>query len=130
MSPKRLMALLSVLVAVAGLAACGGSSSDSTTDATGGSETKTAETAPPKIVVRDGEPVNGVETLEFSAGEEAEFRVSSETASEVHIHGYDIEKEVPAGKTVTLSFPAELEGIFEVELHPSEEQIAELRINP
>jgi hypothetical protein len=130
---KRLVALLLALGVVAGLVACGGGGSD-TTSAGGGSETSAAEggggSAPPTIVVRNGEPVNGVETLEFSAGEQAEFRVSSNTATEVHVHGYDIEEEVPAGGTATFSFPAELEGIYDVELHPSEEQIAELRVNP
>lgn len=132
---RKLTALLLALVAVAGLAACGGGD-ETTTTGSGGSEASTAEGAgesaptPPTIVVRNGEPVNGVETLEFSSGEQAEFKVSSNTATEVHVHGYDVEKEVPAGGTATFSFPAELEGIYDVELHPSEEQIAELRVNP
>ena len=124
---KRLMALLLALVVVAGLTACG-SSADSTT--AGESGTSKAEGEPPTIVVRNEEAVNGVETLEYSAGEQVEFKVKSNTATEVHVHGYEIEKEVPAGGTVTVSFPAELEGIYDVEVHPAEEQIAELRVNP
>jgi plastocyanin len=124
---KRVMALLLALVVVAGLTACG-SSGDSTT--AGESGTSKAEGEPPTIVVRNEEAVNGVETLEFSAGEQVEFKVKSNTATEVHVHGYEIEKEVPAGGTVTVSFPAELEGIYDVEVHPAEEQIAELRVNP
>lgn len=122
---KRLMALLLALGAVAGLAACGGGS-----DTTGSSGSPAASGPPPTIVVRNEEPVNGVETLEYSAGEQVEFKVKSNTATEVHVHGYEIEKEVPAGGTVTVSFPAELEGIYDVEVHPAEEQIAELRVNP
>jgi len=82
------------------------------------------------IVVRNGEPVGGVQELEYSAGDEIRFRVSSNRADEVHVHGYDVEKAIPAGGSATLSFPAEIEGIFEVELHESEAQIAELRVNP
>jgi ABC-type glycerol-3-phosphate transport system substrate-binding protein len=120
---RRSIATLLALGAVAGLAACGGSGSSTSTSArTGG--------PPPTIVVRNEEPVNGVETLEYSAGEQVEFKVKSNTATEVHIHGYEIEKNVAAGGTVTLSFPAELEGIYDVEVHPAEEQIAELRVNP
>ena len=48
----------------------------------------------------------------------------------MHVHGYDIEKNVPAGKTVVFSFPAKLEGVFDVESHVSEQQIAQLRVNP
>jgi plastocyanin len=128
---RRTSALLLVLVAAIGLVACGGSSDESTTAAqstSGGSATSKAEL--PTLVVHNEEPVNGVETLEFSAGEQVEFRVESNTDTEVHVHGYEIEKKVPAGKPVTISFPAELEGIYDVEVHPAEEQVAELRVNP
>jgi hypothetical protein len=84
----------------------------------------------PTIVIRDGEPVGGVQTLEFSAGEEVRFRVSSDAAEEIHVHGYDIAKEVPAGGTIEFDFPAELEGIYEAELEDRGVQIAELRVNP
>jgi len=126
---RRTSALLLALAVAIGLAACGGSS-DSTTSA-GGSETSSkGEGELQTIVVQNEEPVNGVETLEFSAGEQVEFKVESNTATEVHVHGYEIEKKVPAGKPVTVSFPAELEGIYDVEVHPAEEQVAELRVNP
>ncbi|HEU5253044.1 MAG TPA: hypothetical protein VFU16_06940 [Solirubrobacterales bacterium] len=84
----------------------------------------------PTIVVRDGEPVGGVQELEYSAGEQVRFRVSSDAAEEVHVHGYDISKEVPAGGTVEFDFPAELEGIYEAEIEELGVQIVELRVNP
>lgn len=84
----------------------------------------------PTIEVRNGEPVGGVRTLEYSAGDEVRFRVSSDAAEEVHVHGYDIAKEVPAGGTIEFDFPADLEGIYEVELEGLGVQIAELRVNP
>jgi hypothetical protein len=46
------------------------------------------------------------------------------------VHGYDIPKDVEAGGQVSFSFPAKLEGVFEVELESRKEQIAELRVNP
>ncbi|MDQ3726416.1 MAG: cupredoxin domain-containing protein [Actinomycetota bacterium] len=84
----------------------------------------------PTIVVRDGEPVGGVQELEFSAGEEIRFRVTSDEAEEIHVHGYDLAKDVPAGGTVEFAFPAELEGIYEAELEQLGVQIAELQVNP
>ena len=138
---KRGIALLVLLVAVAGLAACGGD--DETTTATteaparedtsgdkSGHPTGGDRDSIPTIVVRDGEPVGGIVEFEYDAGEQVRFRVSSDEADEVHVHGYEVEEEIPAGSTVTLSFPADIEGIFEVELHGSEKQIAELRVNP
>jgi hypothetical protein len=84
----------------------------------------------PTVEVRDGEPVGGVAELEFDAGEEIRFRVSSDEAEEIHVHGYDLAKDVPAGGTVEFAFPAELEGIYEAELEQQGVQIVELQINP
>ena len=53
-----------------------------------------------------------------------------DTADEVHVHGFDVTKAVPAGGTALLSFDANLEGRFEVELHGSGAQIAELEVSP
>ncbi|HVQ57554.1 MAG TPA: hypothetical protein VMS60_01485 [Solirubrobacterales bacterium] len=138
--------LLLVLVAALVLAACGGGDDD-TTAASGGDSTATAPagdetTAPetntadttlekvPTIVVRKGEPVGGIQELEFDSGEQIRFKVSSDAAEEIHVHGYDIAKEVPAGGSVEFDFPAEIEGIFEAELEGLGVQIAELRVNP
>ena len=88
------------------------------------------EPAVPTIVVRNGKPVGGVQDLTFNAGEQIRFTVRSDAPDEVHIHGYDVEQEIPAGGAATLNFPADIEGLFEVELHESDEQIAELRVNP
>ncbi len=84
----------------------------------------------PTISVRNGEPVGGIQTLEYSAGEQIRFRVSSDAAEEIHVHGYDISQDVPAGGVIEFDFPAELEGIYEAELEELGVQIAELRINP
>lgn len=138
----KTIAAVVVLALSAGafLTACGSDDSDDSTATTAetSAPTTTAEDKPkpaPKpeidtIVVRDGAPVGGVQELEYDAGEEIRFRVRSNTADEVHVHGYDVSKEVPAGGSATLSFPADIEGIFEAELHGSGQQIAEIRVNP
>lgn len=82
------------------------------------------------IVIAEGEPVGGVEELEYKAGEQIEFTVESDVAEEIHVHGYDLSKDVAAGGSVSFSFPAEIEGIFEVEMEVEGIQIAELRVNP
>jgi hypothetical protein len=144
MNLKAVLALLVAVLAINGLAACGDDDGDTTgaettapaesTTATGddgaGEVEAPAESAVTTIVVRDGAPVGGVQQLEYSAGEQVRFQVRSNEADEVHVHGYDIEEELPAGGTAKFSFPAELEGIYEVELHHGGEQIAELRVNP
>jgi hypothetical protein len=71
-----------------------------------------------------------VTRMDFKKDETVRFRVRSDVDEEIHVHGYDIEEEIPAGKTVTVSFKGTIEGIFEIEFHGSGEQIGELRVEP
>ena len=99
---------------------------------TSGTETTTtpAQPAEKTVVVSGGKPVGGVQKLEFTKGDRIRFVVKSDVSDEVHVHGYDIPKDVKAGGSVSFSFPANLEGVFEIELESRKEQIAELRVNP
>jgi hypothetical protein len=139
---KKQWTLVSLLLALAfaavALPACGSDENGEGDTTNSGasqresqSQSKKPKPAPlPTIVVKGGEPVGGVAELEFDAGDEVRFKVESDVADEVHVHGYDISEEVPAGGTVSFDFPADIEGIFEVELEERVEQIAELRVNP
>jgi len=140
----RIVALLVTLAAVVALFFVfkGGDDEDDSTAATTAATTTTEDRmksdevaglpspTAPVIDVVDGEPKGGVADLEFEKGDQIVFEVSSDAADEVHVHGYDVEEEVPAGGTAQFDFPADLEGVFEVELHDSETQIAELTVNP
>ena len=84
----------------------------------------------PTIEVVNGRPVGGVADLTFSKGDEIRFVVDSDTADEVHVHGYEVMEDVTTGGGVTFNFAAGIEGIFEVELEGSATQIAELTVNP
>ena len=139
----RIAALLVTVAVIVGLffvfkGGDGGGDATTATEATtttsegGGKPDVTLSPSPsiPVIDVVGGEPRGGVAELEFDKGDQIVFAVHSDTADEVHVHGYDVEEEVPAGGTAKLDFPADLEGVFEVELHSSETQIAELTVNP
>jgi hypothetical protein len=88
--------------------------------------------APPveRIVVRAGKPVGGVKRLEYEGGERVRLSVRSDVADEVHVHGFDIKKNVRVGASVRFGFPADIEGVFEVELEDRKIEIAELRVKP
>jgi hypothetical protein len=80
-----------------------------------------------------GNPVGGVKTLTYNKGDQIELHVNlAKPEEEIHVHGYEIEK--PAEHSpVTFSFPANLDGVFEIEVHrldKSEAPIAELHVNP
>jgi hypothetical protein len=100
------------------------------TGATGQENQAPAEPATKRIVIVNGKPQGGVQKLEYKKGDRIEFTVTSDVADEIHVHGYDLKKDVPAGGTVRFSFPASIEGVFEVELEGRREQIAQLTVNP
>ncbi len=89
-----------------------------------------AEPAAPVVVVSGGKPKGGVQDLTFKKGDRVRFSVKSDVADEIHVHGYDVMKDVKAGGQVSFSFPAKIDGIFEVELEGAGVQIASLKVEP
>jgi hypothetical protein len=96
----------------------------------GGSDTSATTKGVTTIVIKNGEPVGGIAQLTYNKGEEVRFKVDSDVSDEVHMHGYDIMKDVKAGGSVSFDFPATIEGVFEAELEGRKEQILELTVNP
>ena len=86
--------------------------------------TPTPKPEPP--LVRPGK----VTKLRFTEGETVRFRVRADTTDHVHVHGYDLMKDVQPGKTIAFSFKAKITGIFEIELEDAGEEIAQLRVDP
>jgi FtsP/CotA-like multicopper oxidase with cupredoxin domain len=106
-----------------------GDSGDEVTSAATTTETVAGASAE-TIRVRNGEPVGGVREIEVTRGDRVRFTVESDVAEEVHVHGYDLSKDVAAGGSVTFDFPADLDGVFEVELEGTATQIIELTVQP
>jgi hypothetical protein len=48
----------------------------------------------------------------------------------VHVHGYDLFRDVAPGRPARFSFPARVDGVFEIELEDRAEQIISLRVRP
>lgn len=89
--------------------------------------------APPKVTrvkVVGLQPVGGVKKMKVEKGDTVRFTVSSDQPETVHVHGYDFEKPVAAGKPAKFVFKATIEGIFEVELEHSAVPIMELTVEP
>jgi hypothetical protein len=82
------------------------------------------------IKVVDGEPVGGVAELTFTKGENIRFVVESDVADHVHLHGYDVFQDVPAGGRAEFNVPATVEGVFEVELEDRVVPLAEITVEP
>jgi FtsP/CotA-like multicopper oxidase with cupredoxin domain len=93
-------------------------------------ETEAPEEAPVVVTVEGGQPVGGVQTITVKSGDQVRFTVRADAPEEVHVHGFDISKDVGPGEDAAFAFPADIEGIFEVELENSAVQIIKLVVEP
>ena len=137
--------LAAVAASVIVLAGCGG---DDGTDAV--TTTETVATAPTdtttptdttattpaaqaKVItirVVGGVPQGGIQRPTIDQGEKVVLVVRTDSGEAVHLHGYNIEKEIVPGKPVRLPFTASIAGRFEVELHPTDTLLAVLEVQP
>ena len=89
-------------------------------------ETETQPEAPAeppvtRISVKGGVIAGDVKSIEVAKGDTVRIVVSSDVEDEIHLHGYDIEKEAAPGKPARFEFKADVEGAFELESHAAED---------
>ena len=65
--------------------------------------------------------------VETALGEQVVLRISSDVAEEVHVHGYDVYTDIPAGGAVDIPLTLTLPGSYEVELHNVGRPLFQLR---
>lgn len=80
------------------------------------------------VYVVGAKPRGGIQKLVYNKGDQVTFTVVSDMHDEIHLHGYDLKKEVPAHGSVTFSFRATDQGEHVVELEGRNEQIANLEV--
>jgi hypothetical protein len=150
MDKRQRVTLLGIAVAIAAIAVVialvagggddnGGSETTAATQATETQQDTTttdqAEPEPPepeptRIRVEGGEAVGGTEDIDVTKDETVEIDVTADAADEAHLHGYDITKDVGPGKAARFRFKADIEGVFELELHHSGAQLAKITVKP
>ena len=132
-----------LVLAVLVLAGCGGGSdsgaapetSTTTTTRTATAEEPETTTAPPsartvRIAVEGGLPKSGIVRETVARGERVVIVVSSDVSDEIHVHGYDLSRDVEAGRTARVAFVAKTPGRFEIELEGRSIQIGDLTVEP
>lgn len=140
---KIAVVLAAVAASVIALAGCGG---DDGTDAV--TTTETVATAPTTdttattpttpdaqarvitIRVVDGVPQGGIQRPTIDQGDKVVLVVRTDSGEAVHLHGYNIEKEIVPGTPLRLPFTANIAGRFELELHPTDTLLAVLEVKP
>jgi hypothetical protein len=103
-------------------------------------ETRTRSVPPPPtpkpaivqvpIVVRGGRPVGGIKRATVAQDRVVVLVVRSDVADHVHLHGYDIMRDVAPGSPARLRFRATIPGRFEAELEDRGLQIADITVRP
>jgi hypothetical protein len=98
------------------------------------------------VLLRPNSPSAGPQTQEFdlrisgetmepsditvTEGDRVVLRITADSPLELHVHGYDLEREIESGEPARLSFEADLTGRFEVENHETEEELGTLVVEP
>ncbi len=142
------LATVALFVAGLALASCGGNDGAATTETTTRipptiPTTTDAETTPPpttteveqpaavvRVRVLGGAPQGGIVRETVQQGDRVVLVVESDVADHVHLHGYDIMRDVAGGGTARIRFRATVPGRFEVELEERGAQIADLTVEP
>jgi plastocyanin len=63
-------------------------------------------------------------------GDRVEFRITSDSPLEFHLHGYDLEEEIESDELAELSFDATITGRFEIENEQTREELGVLIVQP
>jgi hypothetical protein len=96
----------------------------------GSNDSNKTSSGPQTVTVVNGKPQGGIKTITYKKGQTVDLTVKSDTADEIHVHGYDFHKEVSKGGSAHFSFPASIEGRFVIELENAGQQIASLQVEP
>lgn len=152
-SPESRMAVRTSWWAVApalciALAGCAGDDSASPTAGPGATAAPEPSTSAPSPTASDATPsaqrfagrdiavtfaggqVSGdIGRVPAALGESLTIVVTSDTADEVHLHGYDVSVPVTPGSPASLTFEATIPGVFEVELEGAGQQLLTVQVS-
>ena len=142
--PPRLRAALAGLALATVLSGCAGTDADaapessspaasSSAAATSSSPATTTAPATPagrriEVTVTGGQAAGDTGRVPVPAGEHVVLVVTSDTADELHVHGYDLAADLTPGVPATVEFDATIPGVFEVELHDAGTQLLSLQV--
>ena len=83
-----------------------------------------------RIVVRNAQPVGGIRRVTVARGRRVVLHVTSDVADHVHLHGYDVMRDVAPGQPARIAFRATIVGTVEAELEDRRVQIATITAKP
>jgi hypothetical protein len=82
------------------------------------------------FVLKDGKLASGQSVIQVHRGEQVVLRIKSNTADELHLHGYDLQARITPQETAVLEFSANRTGRFTLELHEAQTELGALEVYP
>jgi hypothetical protein len=82
------------------------------------------------IVVQRGRRISEPAILKVHQGDDVTLRITTDSAEEFHLHGYNLHAQLTPERTATLRFAAKLTGRFVYELHRSGLELGALEVYP
>lgn len=80
--------------------------------------------------MRDGQPVGGVRRVTVAEGRRVVLVVTSDVADHVHLHGYNIMRDVAPSRPARIAFRATIVGTVEAELEDRHVPLARIVTQP
>ena len=141
---RRVTGLLAGLLLVLALGGCasgddepGGSAAAGTTTSPSATTSDPSSSAPAaeteqavevSVAVTDGKVEPEPRRVEVPRDSQVRLIVTSDVDDELHVHGYEVEAGLEAGRPTTVEFVADQSGLFEVETHESELELVQLEV--
>lgn len=120
----------SLLLAATAATGCGaaGDDADTAAETAGAGRAADAETVRLTATIADGAVDPPPDRIDVPLGADVRLTVTSDTADELHVHGYDVLAELRPGEPAVLRFTADDPGLFEVETHHQELVVVQLAV--
>src|SRR3954449_621690 len=83
-----------------------------------------------RIALKGHKLASGPKTIQLTKGDPALLVVTSDGKDRVHLHGWNIEREVTPAKPGRFAFKAKNEGAYELESHTTEQKLAIIQVQP
>ena len=100
------------------------------TETNGETTTTTAEEPVRAEIVVEGGAVSGPERVRLEEGQRLVLVVRADVVDHVHVHGYDLMRDVGPGQPARFSFRVTDPGRFDVELEDRQQPLTELVVSP
>jgi plastocyanin len=103
-------------------------SESATTGVASGEPNPAADVVEITVSVRDGKVTPKPHRVDVKLGNTIRLQVTSDVDDVLHVHGFDVEEPLEAGRTTTVELTADQPGLFEVETHETELQLLQIAV--